>query len=101
MAVDSLVTLAASAGWVQLTTANATKATVIHRGGGQVILRATDDAVNPGVSDFGGLPIESGADLHQSGFLVKTIIDMSTSGAAVRIFGRATSTSAKVYVQTD
>lgn len=101
MAVDSIVTLAAADGWVQLTNANATSITVIHRGGGQVLIRATVGAVAPGQGDRGGLPIESGADLHSAGFLKKPLVDLSHTALVTRVYGRALSTSAVVYVETD
>lgn len=101
MAVDSLVTIAASDGWTQLTNAVATSITVIHRGGGQVIIRATVGAVAPAVGELGGLPLESGSDLHSSGFLKKTILDLSHTALVDRVYARALSVSAVVYVETD
>jgi len=101
MAVDALVTVAHSDGWKQLNNAAATLITVVHRGGGQVIIKATVGAVAPAVEEMGGLPIESGADLHQSGFLKKLIVDLSATALVDRVYARALSTSAKLYVDTD
>jgi len=99
MAVDSLITLSGDI-WTELTNGNATTITVIHRGGGQVIIRATVGAVAPAVNELGGLPLESGSDLHSSGFLKKTITDLSHTALVDRVYGRA-SISAVVYVETD
>ena len=100
MAVDSLVTLPANV-WTQLTNANATSITVIHRGGGEVIIRATVGAVAPAAGEKGGLPIRSGSDLHSSGFLKKTVTDLSQTALVTRVYAKALSVSAVVYVDTD
>jgi hypothetical protein len=101
MAVNTMMDLATD-NWTQVTNANATSITIIHRGGGsEVIVQAVVGATPPAADDIRGLPITTGKDRHQSGFLKKSLADLTHTASPTRVYARAIGMQATVYVETD
>lgn len=100
MAVDAIVDLPKEV-WTQITDADITLLTVIHRGGGDVLLKPTVGANAPASTYRGGLPIAKGRDGFVDGFLKETLTDLDITASVTRVYAFALGNAAKLYVQTD
>lgn len=99
MAVSALVKLDANT-WTEITGGDATTITAIHRGGAEVLIQATTGSA-PSASSRLGLPITGGNDRHRSGFLKKTITELSMTADVDRVFAFAVGGPAMLFVEDD
>lgn len=100
MAVSmSLVNLAADT-WTELTNADATTITVVHRGGAEVVLQATTGAT-PTASSVAGLPLAFNRTGVGDGWLKKTITELSHTALVDRVWAKAIGGTATLLVETD
>jgi len=85
--------------WVELTDADASRITIIHRGGGQIYLEGSTSATAPTTDYALGIPLKRDAE-NAYGFLNYFLTDMFPDiSAPVRVFARTDGTQATVLVR--
>lgn len=91
--------------WYQITPKDSTTITLFHRGGAEVVVMATDGKVRPPDPGPGelpvGIPLLSGFNQADLGFLKEPIQNLSHVPDAKRVFLYAVEGEAKVYFQAD
>ena len=104
MAGSKVMSLAADT-WTDLTGADITaNVTVIHRGGGEVLLEFGDagGGDEPAATVVTGLPIGTGRDGLPNGFLKKALTDLCMDVVTpVRVYGRAMGLGAHIFIEWD
>jgi hypothetical protein len=101
MAVESNIELDDADGWVQVTNADCTKITAIHRGGAEIVLRPTVGANPPAADDAIGLPIKTSIDGFEDGFLNENLQDLWIATGVNRVYARALGGAGRMFFATD
>lgn len=99
MALDAVINLPANT-WTEITQADSTTITIVHRGGADVIIQATTGA-SPAASDRRGLPLHTSRGGVGDGFLKKTITELSHVALVDRVWAFAVGGEATLYAQAD